>query len=50
LTPGSDDGIIASAVVSGGDCAKAAPDKPKHITKAEQTTRKLMTIPPDGAH
>src|ERR1700722_4054221 len=38
--PGSDDGIIASVVVRGGDCAKATADKAEHITIAEKTRRK----------
>src|ERR1700722_15435593 len=45
---GSDDGIIASVVVSGGDCAEAPPDTAKLITRTEQTIRKLITIPPDA--
>src|ERR1700733_2293900 len=46
--PGSDDGIIASVVVSGGDCAETPPDTAKLITRTEQAIRKLITIPPDA--
>src|ERR1700733_5795285 len=46
--PGSDDGIIASVVVSGGDCAETPPDTAKLITRTEQTIRRLITIPPDA--
>src|ERR1700691_5148764 len=42
--PGSDDGIIASVVVRGEDCAKVALDKAEHITIAEHTSRKLITF------
>jgi hypothetical protein len=42
---GSDDGIIASVVVSGGDCTRAPPDSAKLITRAEQITRRLITTP-----